>query len=303
VSEEAVLPSWRQGATRDSILEFVRNAGQVDPAERVAVFDNDGTLWCEKPEYPQLTFFVDELRRAATDRPALRGRPEYGAVLEGDREAIGSMGLPRVAMALVELFESISPEEFTARVDRFFAEYAHPDLGVPHGRLVYAPMIELIDLLRGQQFRVFIGTAGGADFVRAVSERLYGVPPERVIGSRVSYGVRRSAGSLDLIRTAQLEGEMNEGMAKIPSLQRQIGQRPICAAGNSPGDAEMLEFATRGRTPSLAVLVNHDDGEREYAYESTAGTFEATEPVLDTAERLGWTVVSMKNDWTTVFGP
>lgn len=171
---------------------------------------------------------------------------------------------------------------------------------MPYGRLVYAP---IIDLLRTHQFRVFIGTAGGADFVRAVSERLCGVPPETIIGSRVSYEVRRSSGSLDLIRTAQLEGEVNEGIAKIPSLQRQIGQRPICAAGNSPGDAEMLEFATTGRPPSLAVLVNHDDDEREYAYQSTAGTFEATVSILDTAERLGWAVVSMKNDWTTVFGP
>jgi phosphoserine phosphatase len=296
-----VLPSWRDGVARDALLSFLRDVEGVHPREGVAIFDNDGTLWCEKPTYPQVYFFVHELRAKAATRPALAKRPEYRAVLEGDRAALDRLGLERVAMALVELFEGMSPEHFTDRVDRFFTDERHPDRGVPYGELLYVPMLELVEKLRERQFRVFIGTAGGADFVRAVSERLYGVAPERIVGSRVTYEARRSDGRLGLVRTAQLDGEPNEGPAKLPGIQRQIGRRPRFAAGNSPGDAEMLEYASTGDGPTLAFLINHDDGEREYAYESEAGTFAATESILDTAARSGWSVVSMRDDWKTVF--
>ena len=224
------------------------------------------------------------------------------AVLDGDRAALAEFGLERVGMALVELFEGMQPDEFAGRVERFFATARHPERGVPFGELVYVPMLELIEELRRSDFRVFIATAGGADFVRVVSERLYGVAPEQVIGSRVSYEVRRDDGELSLRRTARLDGDPNEGPAKLPGLQRQIGRRPILAAGNSPGDGEMLEYVGSGVGPALALLVNHDDESREYAYEGVAGTFDPTEPILATAERLGWTVVSMKRDWETVFG-
>ncbi len=302
VSQDGVLPSWRPGTARDAVLGFLKNAEQAHPRDRIAIFDNDGTLWCEKPTYPQVHFFVAELRSAAAARPELAERHEYRAVLDGDRAAMGEFGLERVAMALVDLFADITPEEFNARVERFFAEARHPEHGVAFGDLVYVPMLELIAQLRERDFRVFIGTAGGADFVRAVSEQLYGVAPERVIGSRVTYEVRRADGTLSLYRTAQLDGDPNEGPAKLPGIQRQIGRRPIFAAGNSPGDAEMLEYVSTGDGPTLALLIDHDDADREYRYEGVAGTFVPTEPVLDSAARLGWTVVSMRDDWATVFG-
>jgi phosphoglycolate phosphatase-like HAD superfamily hydrolase len=283
------------------VLAFLADAEEVEPQRRIAIFDNDGTLWCEKPTYPQVHFWVRELQAAAAAQPALRERPEYRAILEGDRAAMAEFGLARVAMALVELFEGMSPEEFTVSVERFFAEARHPERGVPFGALVYAPMLELIAELRAREFGVFIGTGGGADFVRVVSEQLYGVAPERVVGSRVTYELLRSDGKLDLCRTAVMDGDPNEGPAKVPNIQRQIGRRPMMAAGNSPGDTEMLEYASTGEGPTLALLVNHDDAEREYAYESSAGTFDQAEPILATAERLGWTVVSMRQDWETVF--
>jgi phosphoglycolate phosphatase-like HAD superfamily hydrolase len=284
------------------VLEFLRGAAEVAPPDRIAIFDNDGTLWCEKPTYPQVYFFVDELRAATTARPELATRPEYRAVLRGDRAALREFGLERVAMALVELFEGMHPEAFTDRVERFFATAEHPERKVAFGDLVYVPMLELIEQLRSLDFRVFIATAGGADFVRAVSERIYGVAPEQVIGSRVTYEVRRDDGELSLRRTARLDGDPNEGPAKLPSIQRQIGRRPILAGGNSPGDAELLEYAGSGKAPTLALLIDHDDEDREYAYQGVAGSFDAEEPILTTAERLGWTVVSMRRDWTTVFG-
>lgn len=296
-----VLPSWRPGRARDRLLDFLSEVEQVPLTERVAVFDNDGTLWCEKPTYPQLQFFVEELRTAVEARPELGARPEYAAVLAGNRQAIDDMGAARVAMALVELFEGLAPAEFTARVQRFFAVARHPERGVPYGALLYAPMLELLDALVDLDFRVFLVTAGGADFVRAVSQELYGVPSERVVGSRVNYDAIRRNGALDLVRTSELDGDPNEGPAKLPGIQAQIGQRPIVAGGNSPGDADMLEYVSTGTGPTLALLVDHDDEAREYAYEGVAGTFEASEPVLDAADRLNWLVVSMRNDWTRIF--
>jgi hypothetical protein len=297
-----LLPSWRDGAARDSLLRFLAEAEQVAPAERVAIFDNDGTLWCEKPEYPQLTFFVRELERAAAVQPALTARAKYRAVLQRDERALAALGIGRVALALLELFEGLGPEEFDLRVHRFFAEERHPKFRVRYGDLIYVPMLELITALRQKRFDVFIGTAGGADFVRAVSMSLYGTPPERVVGSRVVYRVERRGDRLELVRTAELDGDPIEGVAKLPGIQRQVGRRPIFAAGNSPGDAEMIEYTTSGNGPTLGLIVDHDDAAREYAYTSEAGTFTAAEGILDTAQRLGWTVASMRDDWVTVFG-
>ncbi|MDX2467234.1 MAG: HAD family hydrolase, partial [Acidimicrobiia bacterium] len=281
------LPSWRDGVAREALLEFLDDTEDLDPTARVAIFDNDGTLWCEKPNYPQLRFFVWELERVVAERPALGDRPEYRALLAGDRAALAGMGIERVGLALVELFAGMSPDVFATRVEAFFSEVRHSRWETPLSALVYLPMLELIDELRARQFDVFIGTAGGADFVRAVSMSLYGVPPERVVGSRVMYVIDRSAGKLQLLRTAELDGEANEGPAKLPGIQRQLGRRPIFAAGNSPGDAEMIEYASTGEGPTLGLVVNHDDGDREYAYTSEAGTFAAAEPILGTAARLG----------------
>ena len=298
------LPSWRPGPTREAVTGFLDAAAQVPPTDRVAYFDNDGTLWCERPNYPQLEFFTDALRQRSTTDPDLVGRPEFAAVLAGDMHAVGDIGLERVAMALVSLFESLEPAAFEALVNDFMDRARHADLGRPMRAIVYRPMLELIDELRRLDFTVGIVTGGGTEFVRAISSDLYGVPPELVVGTLIGSEFGRDAdGRVSVRRTASLLGDPNEGAAKVTNIQTQLGRAPIFAAGNSGGDREMLEWATASTGPNMALLVDHDDADREYEYVSVAQTFDEPEPITTVAERLGWTVVSMRRDWSTVFPP
>jgi phosphoserine phosphatase len=296
-----MLPSWNDGEARSRLLAFFDACDDVPREQRVAVFDNDGTLWCEKPNYMQLVFLLDELGAAVARDPGLERRPEYAALRSGDRGAMAEMGLERLALALVELFEGLEPAEFERRVRRFFDARTHPDLGVGFGRLVYQPMLELIEALGSIGFTICIATGGGTEFVRAVSRDLYGVEPERVVGTLVSYEMQRRNGRPVLVRAAQTALEANEGAAKVTNIQTAFGRRPILAAGNSAGDTEMLEYAATSDLPSLALLVVHDDAEREYAYESEAGTFRVDESITETARRSGWTIVSMARDWKRIF--
>lgn len=297
------LPSWRPGATRDAVLAFLAASADIDPAARVATFDNDGTLWCERPAYLQYLFFVDALQRAAAVDASLAARAEYAAVLSGDRDRLAELGLARVGLALNELFVGVEPDAFTRQAREFVAAAVHPTLGVPARRLVYQPMLELLDELRAHGFDVFIVSGGGTEFVRAVSRDLYGVPPEGVVGTLVQHEVvRRPTGGLEVHRTAHLDGGANEGAEKVVRIQAHLGRRPVFAAGNSGGDREMLEWATSGVGPSLALVVNHDDATREFAYEGRAESFADAEPITAVAHRLGWTTVSMARDWAAVFG-
>jgi len=301
-STETLLPSWHPGPTRDALIGFLDAAESIPRARRVAAFDNDGTLWCEKPTYVQLDFFEDALRFAAAADPSIGLSPEYAAVLAGDRAALGEIGLERVALALGQLFAGKEPDEFTALARDFMARARHRTLGVPFARTVYQPMVELLDELRRREFSIFIVTGGGTEFVRAVSEGLYGVPPEAVVGTLIDYDfVRRDDGSPTLHRTDRIHGVANEGTAKVGNIQTQLGRHPNLAAGNSGGDREMLEWARASAEPSLALLIDHDDDEREFRYTSTAETFTETEPITSVAERLDWTVVSMRRDWSTVY--
>jgi phosphoserine phosphatase len=296
------LPSWREGAVRTALLEFVDTADSLPIEDRVAVFDNDGTLWCEQPAYPQLLFMLDELRQAASADASLTERPEYQALLERDDAAQAEIGLERIAFALLELEAGIGPEEFDRRVVDFFSRSRHPDRDVPFPAMRYQPMLELINELRAHNFDVFIVTGGGAEFVRAISRSFYDVSPDAVVGSLVGYRFTRDSGGRPrLLRTNELFGDVNEGEPKVTNIRRQLGRRPIFAAGNSPGDTEMLEYALAGTGPSMALLVDHDDPEREYAYEGRAGSYGTEGSLLEAARQLGFTVASMRHDWATVF--
>lgn len=309
MSEEPhLLPSWRPGPVRDAVVGFLDAATEVAPRDRVACFDNDGTLWCERPNYVQLDFFVDALKARVVEDPAAARIPEFAALLAGDSAALGELGLPRIAMALVGLFEGISPESFTTQVRDFLDRATHATVGLPVRSTTYRPMLELVDALRRLDFTVCIVTGGGTEFVRAISLDLYGVPPEAVVGTMVTYAYSADPAGADgiprpsLRRTTGLTGEANEGAAKVSNIQAQLGRRPILAAGNSGGDREMLEWAAAGDGPTLALLVDHDDGDREFSYVSQAVTYAEPEPISEVGARQGWTVVSMANDWTTVFG-
>ena len=298
---ERLLPSWRDGATRSAMVDFLEATGEIAPENRLAVFDNDGTLWCEKPQYTQIEFFVWQLQRSAEQRPELRDVPEFAAVLSGDAATIAELGLARVAGALLGLFEGIEPEAFEASVQKFFTETRHPDHGRRYDQMVYQPMLELMAALEDRGFTNCIVSGGGTEFVRAISQRVYRVPQERVVGTLVTYEFERRNDRAVLLRTTDAQGGANEGSAKINNIQIALGRRPALAAGNSPGDAEMLEYTSTGDWPRIAILVNHDDADREYAYTSEAGTFVAAESATDAAERLGWTQISMRDDWDSVF--
>ncbi len=298
---QTTLPTWRPGPTRDAIEIFLDAAEMLPIEQRVAVFDVDGTLWSEKPRYAMVDFLVAELRRYVAASPELAERPEFRAALDWDGEAIGRLGLINVLVALVEPHAGITPEAYEARVRAHFATGRHPDRGVPLSQTRYRPMLELIAELRARHFSVYLVTSSGTEFIRAISNELFGVMPEGVVGSQVGYELDRSDGTTRLLRTKELVGDPNEGPAKIANVQRMLGRRPIFAAGNSAGDAEMLEYAQAFDGPSLALLVDHDDAEREYEYQSVAGTFASAEPITAMARKVGWTIVSMRADWSTVY--
>ena len=305
MSDSLIVPSWRKGATRSAILSFLEQVDDIPPADRVAVFDNDGTMWAEKPNYTQLEFWLLELKNAVTADPTLGDKPEFRAVLEGDHAAIQDLGLETIATAFLDLFAGITPEAFDIKVASFFAEQRHPQRGVHYRQTRYQPMLDLMNELRARGFDFYVVSAGGAEFVRVVGEDFYGVKPEGVVGSQIDYEFSRDDdGRPQLLRLNRLVASgPNEGPGKPPNIQRILGRHPSVAGGNSAGDAEMLEYAMAYDGPSLAILVDHDDAAREYSYESVAGTFAADESITDTAARLGWTVASIKNDWSTVFAP
>jgi phosphoserine phosphatase len=295
------LPSWNEGPARAAIEAYLARIDDIPVAERVAVFDNDGTLWCEKPTYPQALFLVQELHARAAEDPGLAADPIVAALLEDGLAAAAEHGLGAIAQVLLRVHEGLTTEEFAAAAERWYAEARHPRFGVPFTEMTYAPMLELVELLRAHDFRVFVVTGGGVEFVRVVGEQLYGVRPDDVVGSAVQLRVERRDGRMVLVREAKLLGSPNEGEPKPINVQAHIGQRPLVAAGNSAGDREMLEHADGGEWPWLCLVVNHDDAEREYAYAGASATDPSAEPILATAEARGWTVVSMRDDWARVF--
>jgi phosphoglycolate phosphatase-like HAD superfamily hydrolase len=304
-----VLASWRDTPARTAILDFVervttaRSTTFVPPASRVAVFDNDGTLWCERPTYAQALFLLDRLREQAAADPALADRPVVRRLFAGDLEGALALGAEAVGPVLLATHAGWTVDDYAAAVAAWLGRARHPRFGVTWPELVYRPMLDLLDLLRAKSFRVFIVTGGGVEFVRSFAEAAYGIPPDDVVGTAVDVEVERRDGRLTLVRRpALVRGFVNEGEPKARLIQAHVGVRPILAAGNSAGDSEMLEFASTGPLPSLALVIDHDDAEREFAYESRSATDATAEPILETASRLGWRVVSMRHDWATVFG-
>ncbi|MDT5094007.1 MAG: hypothetical protein QOH60_3370 [Mycobacterium sp.] len=284
------------------MVDFVARVNtDVPPEQRVAVFDNDGTLWCEKPAYIQLDFLVRRLAEQATADPSLKDRQPYKAAADGDLAWFGDAvtkhyngddsAMKVLAGGILSAYAGLTVEEHAERVKNFFAEGTHPTLGRPYTECGYVPMVELLRYLESNGFTCYIASGGGRDFMRPVAGAMYGIPPERVIGSSV--GLDFVDGHL---RTTSTPEFLDDGPVKPVRIWGRTGRRPILAAGNSNGDIQMLQHAAAGPGPSLCMLVLHDDDEREFAY--TAGA----EKSLEQASTDGWTVVSMRNDWTTVFG-
>ena len=296
------LPSWQRGPTRAAIEEFVARVTTPDgpdfvpPAERIATFDNDGTLWIEKPLPNEVFFVLARVRELARANPSLARRQPFKAALEGDAAYFHEAGIPAIAELINTTHSGMTQEDFATEVRAFIQTATHPRLKRPFTALTYAPMRELLDYLRGHDFDVWICSGGTADFMRVFSEQLYGVPPDHVIGTQLKRESRREAGRLSIFRLPAIDS-LNDKDVKPVNIDRQIGRRPVFVGGNvlSGGDIAMMEYS-RGRPgPSFQLLVNHDDASREVAYEEKDGAS------LAAAKSFGFTVVSMKNDWTTVF--
>lgn len=305
------LPSWNAGPARDRILDFVARVtteGGADfvPVEaRVAVFDNDGTLWCEMPVSVQ-AFFVDgRLRALAPDHPEWRATEPFRSALAGDRRAIaarGDRGVNEVAMAT---HAGMTTDEFEALARRWVARAWHPRLHLPFTCAVYQPMVEVLRLLRSRGFATFIVSGAGVEFMRVFAGTVYGVPPHEVIGSTIHTHLEMRGDTPVLVRDAAADF-VDDRAAKAEALYRCIGRRPIACFGNSDGDREMLLWTTEGRTdgcPSLGVVVHHTDGVREFRYDREHVPSGRLDRVLDDAPRYGWVVADMRADWKTVFPP
>ena len=304
------LSSWRDGPAKQAIIDFVaRTCGEdgstpVPPDERVAVFDNDGTLWCEKPMPIQLDFILRRLAEMVRTQPELAAQQPWKAVSERDYRWFGALmdehyagddtNVRLLARGILAAYAGISVEDFEESADRFLRSAQHPSLGRSYLECAYTPMVELLDYLTANGFATYIASGGGRDFMRPVSQEMYGIPRERVIGSSSSFAYTSNDHGGTITHQPELD-YLDDGPEKPVRIWNRVGRRPVLAAGNSNGDTAMLEFTHHPDRPTLQLLVLHDDAEREFDY--TAGA----EKALSQAEADGWTVVSIKNDWATVF--
>jgi phosphoserine phosphatase len=300
------LPSWNDGAAKAVILAFVdavaTEGGQdyVPPAQRIATFDNDGTLWSEYPMQTQIFFVQARLVELAAKDPAMHERQPFKAFLEHDVATLHSLGKQSIFELAFATHAGMTVDAFAALASDWLAEARHPWFPRRFADCVYQAQRELLDYLRAHQFRIFIVTGGGVDFVRTISEANYGVPPEQVIGSSVKLRFEMQDGHGELVKTAELD-TFNDREVKPTNIALHIGRRPILAFGNSDGDLAMLRYVKSGDGPRLALLLHHDDGDREFAYDREFRLSPLAE-ALDRAEELRIVRVSMKNDWNRIFG-
>ena len=299
------LPSWNDGAAKQAITAFVTktttdgSADFVPPAERIATFDNDGTLWGEQPMYFQAFFIFDRIKQLAPTHPEWKDKEPFASVLKGDLKSAlagGERALLEMAMAT---HAGTTTEEFEKIVSDWANTAKHPKSGKHFTEMVYQPMLEVLAYLRANGFKTFIVSGGGIEFMRPWTEKVYGIPPEQVIGSSIKTKFEIRDGKPVLARLPELNF-IDDKEGKPVAIQQHIGRRPIIAFGNSDGDFQMLEWTTAGKGPRLALIVHHDDAQREYAYDrgSHIGKLEKG---LDEAPQRGWTIISMQNDWKSIY--
>jgi phosphoglycolate phosphatase-like HAD superfamily hydrolase len=303
-SGPALLPSWNEGSTKQSILDFVRGvttAGEshfVKPEERIAVFDNDGTLWCEQPFYFQVAFVFDRMKAMAPEHPEWKDNPLYTAVLAGDMKTVAAGGMKGLLELATITHAGMTTEEFAKIAEDWITSARHPKFDRLYTDVIYQPMLELLDYLRANGFKTFIVSGGGVEFMRVFAEKVYGIPPEQVIGSSIVTKFEMVAGVPVLTRLPQLNF-MDDNVGKPVGINMHIGRRPIAAFGNSDGDLQMLQWTSAGTGSRFGLLVHHTDPVREYAYAvSPLGKLEVA---LAEAAAKSWTVVDMKKDWNRVF--
>jgi len=299
------LPSWSDGKAKQAIVAFVAKVTQegapdfVPPAERIATFDNDGTLWAEQPMYFQLLFALDRVKALAPQHPEWQDKEPFASLLKGDVKGALAGGERAMLDIVMVTHAGMTTEEFEQIVQEWIATAQHPVIKRPYTEMVYQPMREVLAYLRANGFKTFIVSGGGIEFMRPWVERVYGVPPEQVIGSSIKTQFEWRDGKPVLVRLPEVNF-IDDKTGKPVGINEYIGRRPIAAFGNSDGDLEMLQWTTAGRGARLALLVHHTDAEREWAYDRTSSVGRL-DKALDEAQARGWTVVSMKDDWKRIF--
>ena len=311
-SQDGHLPSWNDGPAKRAILDFVRatversGPNYVPPDDRIATFDQDGTLWVEHPIYSQLVYCFDRVAAVAAKKPELAKVEPFKTVLSGDREAIAKLAMHDLEKILAATLTGMTTEEYSAEVAKWLETARDPRWKRAYTELVYQPMLEVLRLLRDNNYKTYIVTGGGQDFVRVYSEKVYGIPPEQVVGTAggTKFGYDKDGKPILTKEPKLLLNDDNAG--KPEGIHLMIGRRPYAACGNSIGDRQMLEWTGAGSGARLKMLVLHDDAVREYAYgpaqdlpDTKVGTF--TQALYDEAKTKGWTVISMKNDWRRIF--
>lgn len=304
-AEEALLASWNNGSSRQAIIEFVaavtnkEGPDYVDPAERIAVFDNNGTLWSEKPAYFQLLFAIDRIKALAPKHPEWKTKQPFKAVLEGDMKALADSGEKGIIELVMATHGGMTTDEFADIVKKWLQTAKHPTLKKPYTELVFKPMLELLDYLRANGFKTFIISGGGIEFMRPWVEEVYGIPPEQVVGSSIKTKFEMRDNKPVLVRLPELNF-INDKAGKPVGINQHIGRRPIAAFGNSDGDIQMLQWTTAGKGKRLGMIVHHTDGEREFAYDKDSHVGRLVK-ALPEARTRGWLVVDMKKDWKVIF--
>ncbi len=299
------LPSWNDGTAKQSIMAFVEQvtkAGSPDfvpPAERIAVFDNDGTLWAEQPMYFQVLFALDRVKALAPEHPEWKNTEPFASLLKGDVKGAMAEGMKSVVEIIMATHAGMTTAEFETIVNDWIETAKHPTSKRPYTEMVYQPMLELLNYLRANGFKTFIVSGGGIEFMRPWSEKVYGIPPEQVIGSSIMVEFEMREGTPVLVRLPELNF-YDDKEGKPVAIHQQIGRRPIAAFGNSDGDLQMLQWTTAGQGTRFALYVHHTDAEREWAYDRKS-SFGRLDKGLDEAQAKGWTVVDMQQDWKVIY--
>lgn len=299
------LPSWNEGATKQTIIQFVKkvtakNSPDFVPThERIAVFDNDGTLWVEHPMYVQLAFALDRVKQLASQHPEWKTKQPFKAVLEGDMKMLEKLGEKGLIEIMMTTHAGMTNAEFEAIVQKWLASARHPKFDLPYTELIYQPMVELLEYLRANDFKTFIVSGGGIEFMRPWTQKTYGVPPYQVVGSSIKLKYELKDGKPMMLRLPEVNF-VDDKEGKPIGIENAIGLQPIAAFGNSDGDYQMLAWTTAGKGPRLAMIVHHDDAAREYAYDKDTA-FGKLDKALTDAKNHGWVIIQMKNDWKKIF--
>lgn len=308
---EDPLSSWNDTNSKKAIVAFVERVTKQDssdfvpPAQRIATFDNDGCLWAEQPVYFQLLFAIDQVKEKAPGHPEWKSTEPYRSAIAGDLKGLMASGEKGLVKIIAASHAEMSAEQFAEASRRWLATARHPRTGMLYGEMIYQPMLELLDYLRANDFKTFIVSGGGIDFLRVFAEETYGIPPEQVVGSSIAAEFVMRDGIPTIMKRAN-DLFLDDKAGKPVGIYQHIGRRPIFAAGNSDGDLQMLQYTTIQRdehdsVPRFGLIVHHTDAEREWAYDRESAVGKLDQALIEAKER-GWTVVDMKQDWKTIFG-